>query len=257
MVHVHNRQLSISDKGEGMPVIFLHPPGLGKEVFHYQDHLTEHYRVIRYDMCGHGDSEGIDEPVTIKLLSEELLAVLDALDIDKAVICGYSAGGSVAQEFALTYPERTAGLILSGGFPRVVNPFLKAEFLLGMKILKHSPHLLGKILTTSHGIKQEDRDRLWKTVSRTNTQNWYDFYDASYTYSCYHLLPSIQPPTLVIYGQNAKHIKVHVKDYETLVHNSRIAIVRHAFHEVPIREWHVFNQIVDTFIQNGVNKTTK
>lgn len=250
---VHHRQLSIIDQGEGTPIMFLHPPGLGKSVFYYQKALSSSYRVIFYDMCGHGESEGTEEPVTIESLAEELLQLMDTLSLEKAVICGYSAGGTVAQHFALTYPERTKALILSGGFPHVCTPMLKAEFLAGMKLLKLSPDLLGKILVTSHGIQQEDRDRLWKTVSSTNQRNWYDFYEASYHYSCCERLPEMDCPVLVIYGQFVKHIRRYQRDYETSLKNGKIAIVRKAFHEVPIRQWRVFNQLVDTFMSSNVD----
>ncbi|MCF6138946.1 alpha/beta fold hydrolase [Pseudalkalibacillus berkeleyi] len=250
---VQNRQLSYFDSGVGTPIIFLHPPGLGKEVFQYQEKLSQSYRIIRYDMCGHGESEGTLQQVTIELLAEELLQLMDELHIAQAVICGYSAGGTVAQHFTLTYPDRVLALVLSGGFPHVTNPWLKAEFQAGMTLLKYSPNLLGKILVTSHGIKQEDRDLLWKTVSSTNHRNWLDFYQASYHYSCSESLSEINAPVLVVYGQYVKHIRTYQKEYETKVKNGKVAIVPHAFHEIPVREWRAFNQLVDTFVSSSVN----
>ena len=54
-------------------------------------------------------------PVTLRLISS---ALMDALDLKTAVIAGHCMGGSVAQRFALDYPERTQGLVLAGPFPR-------------------------------------------------------------------------------------------------------------------------------------------
>ncbi|MGP4081634.1 alpha/beta fold hydrolase [Pseudalkalibacillus sp. R45] len=244
---VLGRNISVEDKGEGIPIVFLHPPGLGKSVFMYQSHLSTSYRIITYDMCGHGFSDPANGQVTIESLAEELLRLLDELQVEKAVICGYSAGGSVAQYFAITYPDRVLGLILSGGFP-YVKTFLKAEFLAGMKLLQFSPALLSKILVISHGKKKEEQERLWKTVRKTNQKNWYNFYQASYNYSCLNQLTSISVPVLVIYGDRVVHIKNFEEVYRHHLQQPHIAIVKNAFHEVPIRKWNIFNHLVHEFI---------
>ncbi|WP_408008669.1 alpha/beta fold hydrolase [Pseudalkalibacillus sp. A8] len=248
---VFGRNLSVEDRGEGIPIVFLHPPGLGKSVFMHQHHLSSTYRIITYDMCGHGFSDPSPDQVTIVSLTEELRQLLDVLQVEKAVICGYSAGGSIVQHFAITYPERCLGLILSGGFPYVA-PLLKAEFLAGMALLQYSPDLLKTILVTSHGKKKEERAILLKTVSKTNLRNCYDFYQASYTYSCLNQLSRITVPTLVIYGDRVVHIKNFEKVYKQHLEQPYIAVVSNAFHEVPIRKWNVFNPLVDEFINTKI-----
>jgi len=65
--------------------------------------------VIAYDRRGFGKSRG--QPETFSHL-DDLLAVLDQLDIDKAALVGCSQGGRIAIDFALTHPRRSAGLFL-------------------------------------------------------------------------------------------------------------------------------------------------
>ncbi len=248
---VFGRKLSVEDRGEGIPIVFLHPPGLGKSVFMHQLHLSSTYRIITYDMCGHGFSDPTSDQVTIESLTKELRQLLDVLQVEKVVICGYSAGGSIAQHFAITYPERCLGLILSGGFP-YVSALLGAEFLAGMAFLQYAPDLLTKIIVISHGKKKEERAILLKTVRKTNHRNWYDFYQASYTYSCLDRLSQITVPTLVIYGDRVLHIKIFEKVYKHRLQQPSIAIVSNSFHEVPFHKWNVFNRLVDEFISTKI-----
>src|SRR5699024_8589284 len=71
--------------GSGILIVFIHPPHMDHIVFRYQRELAEHFRVILYDIRGHGRS-GIDtERPTMSCLASDLRNLLDELKIDHAV----------------------------------------------------------------------------------------------------------------------------------------------------------------------------
>jgi pimeloyl-ACP methyl ester carboxylesterase len=70
------------------------------------------HRVISYDARGHGESTRGDDRYTYDLLSEDLLAVLDAREIDRAVLAGASMGAHTLLHFALAHPDRVSGLVV-------------------------------------------------------------------------------------------------------------------------------------------------
>jgi pimeloyl-ACP methyl ester carboxylesterase len=74
--------------------------------------LTDRYRVITFDNRGVGESRRNTAPFTIGDLAADALAVLDAAGVDDAHVHGVSMGGLIAQEIALSAPERTRSLIL-------------------------------------------------------------------------------------------------------------------------------------------------
>lgn len=74
--------------------------------------LRERYRVLRYDIRGHGGSATRDGPVEIADLARDLTGLLDGLDIHRAHIVGLSLGGMIGQAFAATQPQRTLSLSL-------------------------------------------------------------------------------------------------------------------------------------------------
>ena len=70
------------------------------------DALAPHFRVIRYDLRGHGASPVPPPPYDIADLGADVLALLDALDVERAHVGGVSLGGQVAMWLAANAPER-------------------------------------------------------------------------------------------------------------------------------------------------------
>jgi 3-oxoadipate enol-lactonase len=71
------------------------------------------FRVIRYEACGHGVSDPPRSRVTIDQLGQDLIALLDHLEIDRAAVCGCSLGGVIALWLSANHPDRVAGAVLA------------------------------------------------------------------------------------------------------------------------------------------------
>lgn len=99
---------------EGAPVV-LFANSIGTS-FHIWDAqavlLAERYRVLRYDMRGHGLSGVTPAPYSMDRLADDALALLDALGIGRAHVCGLSIGGMMAQRLAAKAPQRVGALVL-------------------------------------------------------------------------------------------------------------------------------------------------
>lgn len=76
--------------------------------------LAEQLFVVTFDCRGMGQSEKRDEPFTISDEVGDILSIMDAAGVERAAVYGRSRGGMLAQELALTAPERVSALILSG-----------------------------------------------------------------------------------------------------------------------------------------------
>lgn len=104
--------------------------GLGRGVEGWQPQIGElsrSYRVLVFDHRGIGRTGGSDTLLSIQSMSEDVVALLDALDIEKGHVLGKSMGGYIAQELAIGHPERIDCLILAStsGGPYVLDtPFL-------------------------------------------------------------------------------------------------------------------------------------
>ena len=77
------------------------------------DALKDNYRVIAYDIRGHGNSDpGIDD-FFIELFVNDLLRLMEKLGIEKSILCGLSLGGYIALNAVLKFPKRFDALILN------------------------------------------------------------------------------------------------------------------------------------------------
>ena len=99
--------------GAGRPLVLLHG-GLGSgEMFGpVMAQLTEHRQVVAPDLQGHGRTADIDRPLDIRLMADDIAALIDHLGLDKPDVVGYSLGGGVAFQVAVRHPDKVRRLVL-------------------------------------------------------------------------------------------------------------------------------------------------
>jgi 3-oxoadipate enol-lactonase len=81
--------------------------------------FAQSYRLIRYDTRGHGGSPVTPGPYRFKDLGRDVLAILDALDIERAAFCGLSMGGHTGLWLGVNAPERLNALIVCNSAAKI------------------------------------------------------------------------------------------------------------------------------------------
>jgi 3-oxoadipate enol-lactonase len=112
---VNDVTISYTEAGpSGAPVIvFIHGFPFNKSMWNRQmETFSEKYRVIAYDVRGHGDSGPGEKDFSIELFVSDLIKLLKGLKIEKTILCGLSMGGYIALNAILNFPEYFSGLIL-------------------------------------------------------------------------------------------------------------------------------------------------
>ena len=100
--------------------------------------LAQRFRVITYDHRGTGRSDrALPDVVTVDDLADDMLALLDALGIDRAHIVGHAAGGVAGLVLALKAPERLDKLVVVNGWAKADPHFLRC-FEARLNLLRHS-----------------------------------------------------------------------------------------------------------------------
>lgn len=107
-------RLAYEDEGHGLPVLWQHGLGADRgqpaEVFP----AMEGVRRITLECRGHGESElGAADAISVKQFADDALALLDHLDIKRAVVGGISLGAAIALRLAALHPDRVSALILA------------------------------------------------------------------------------------------------------------------------------------------------
>ncbi|GAA2076692.1 alpha/beta fold hydrolase [Actinomadura alba] len=111
---VNGINLYFETHGAGRPLILLHG-GLGSgEMFGpVLPALAEHHQVIAVDLQGHGRTADIDRPIDVRLMADDIAALIDHLGLDRPDLVGYSLGGAVALQTAAKYPSKAGRLVVA------------------------------------------------------------------------------------------------------------------------------------------------
>ena len=93
-------------------IVLIHGLGLSRHL--WDDHLAalNGYRVIRYDLYGHGDSGPPPETGSLSVYARQIADLLNRVCIERAHIVGFSIGGMINRRFAMDFPERLLSLVI-------------------------------------------------------------------------------------------------------------------------------------------------
>lgn len=114
-IAINNHTVSYIDEGSAYAptIIFIHGFPFNKSMWSKQVNLLkDKYRVIAYDVRGHGNSDTGIEDFSIELFVNDLIGLMDVLKIDKTILCGLSMGGYIALNAIENHTQRFSRLIL-------------------------------------------------------------------------------------------------------------------------------------------------
>lgn len=111
-------RIAFEVSGAGPPVILLHGGGGSRAEWHaagYVTRLRDEFTVIPMDLRGHGESDKPSDPAcySTEKMGQDILAIANACNLDKFILCGFSFGGNVARYLAAR-SERVSKLIMLG-----------------------------------------------------------------------------------------------------------------------------------------------
>jgi pimeloyl-ACP methyl ester carboxylesterase len=234
--------------------------------------VTHQYRVLIWDVQGHGLSQSKIEKFSIRAAVEDLLALLDELDYEQAILVGHSMGGYISQELLFLYPERVTALVTIGctciSLPH--PPVIVLGMRLSSPVINLIPYRLFVWLASRHiTVTSGVRAYVDEVVGRHSKKEFVRVWSA--VMNCVHPEPDywITQPVLVTHGQYdylglgimAHHAKAWAKRDPNCHHVTIPAAGHNAQQENPP----FFNQILLDFLeetlenppgQNSMNRQT-
>src|SRR3989440_1188961 len=109
---VNGINLYYETHGAGRPLILLHGGLMSSETFGpVLPLLAKSHQVIAVDLQGHGRTADIDRPIDVRLMADDIAALIDHLGLKKPDLVGYSLGGGVALHTAAKYPAKVRRLV--------------------------------------------------------------------------------------------------------------------------------------------------
>ncbi len=222
-IEVNGIKMHYITNGEGPDIVMVHGLLGNLAVWHFKIGPALRkagYRITTLDMRGHGYSEIAPSGYTSEALAADLLALLDALDIESAHILGHSYGADVCMHLALLHPDRVKTLLaLEPGLPALVEerkkdhwggwtywvgrlkeagfevpPEKRTDFRYLLKVSLETPKFYGP----ARGLPRK-RGRLLELINNTSLVSDYEVV-GSLTLGA---VRKIETPTLLVYGENS------------------------------------------------------
>lgn len=243
-------RLYYEEAGTGLPVLLTHGYSATARMWKDQlETLSNDYRVIAWDMRGHGQTDSPDDPAAYSEAHtiDDMAALLDHLGIEKAVIGGLSLGGFMSLAFNVKYPERVTALMLFDCGPGYKNPqgregwnetALKRAARFeeqGLDALGTGSEVRIAQHTSAQGLAHAARGMLAQ-------------FDARIIES----LPSISVPTMVLVGENDEPFIGASQYMAAKIPGAKFVTIPGAGHAANIDQPDAFNAAVSDFLRSAV-----
>jgi len=258
---VNNLTVSYSDHGpDDAPVIILiHGFPFNKSMWDVQvETLKDNYRVIAYDIRGHGNSDpGIDD-FFIELFVNDLLRLMEKLGIEKSILCGLSLGGYIALNAVLKYPDRFDGLILNDTQCIADTPEIKENRCMAIiRIMKngveqYADESIKKLFASESFTKKENviatvKEMILNTPKQSLCNTLHALAERKETCTRLH---EINIPVLIMVGKEDKITPIAAaQQMHENIRDSTLKIIQHAGHLTNLENPTAFNFQLVKFLE--------
>jgi pimeloyl-ACP methyl ester carboxylesterase len=238
--------------GSGEPVVLIHGFTLDRHMWDPQvQAFATRYRLVAYDLRGHGDSAGAERPFTGY---GDLLDLLDSLRIERATIIGLSAGSELAINFAIAHPQRVNRLVLAspglGGYRGSALPWMQPvidAITAGQPEEASRRWLQTPLMRLVTGV--DAQPQVNQMVMR-NAGLWMSKrVEQPLTPAAIGRLSEIRAPVLVVLGEEDQP---HIRDIANVivkgVSGAKLATIPGAAHLVNLDAPRMFNEVVGRFL---------
>ncbi|WP_066734849.1 3-oxoadipate enol-lactonase [Cupriavidus sp. D384] len=244
------------DGREGPWVVLIH--ALGANLTLWDDtarHLSGRYRVLRFDLRGHGGSDAPVGAYTMARLADDAVALMDAFDIGQAHVCGVSVGGMVAQTLGVRHADRLLSLTLVDTIdhtPMEAHPMwanrigqAEAHGMAGMV-----PTTMERWLTASFRAQHPDEvERISRMLLATPVQGYVGVAQAIVAFDLADAIGRIHCPALVVTGDKDEGAPVSMaQSIAQKIHGAKLEVLPDAAHLSFIEQPERFHAIFDAFL---------
>ncbi|MBM3218885.1 MAG: alpha/beta fold hydrolase [Candidatus Rokubacteria bacterium] len=248
-VKLNGIEIDYEVTGRGRAILLSHGYSATRRMWSGQhDVLGDRYRVISWDMRGHGWTESPGDPAQYShaLTVADMKALLDHLSVRRAVIGGLSLGGTMSLEFYVAHPEMVEALVICDSGPgyrnadarekwneraRVRAADFEARGLDALSTRSREAREARQFHRSAQGLAHAARGMLAQQDARV--------IDA---------LPSIRVPTLVIVGDRDEPFVAPCEYMAKKIPGARLEVIRDAGHSSNLDQPEQFNRVLVEFL---------
>ena len=242
-------EIEYQDGGQGSPVLLGHGySATGRMWDGQRAALGERYRIISWDMRGHGQTESPDDPAqySAALTVADMRALLQHCGVERAVVGGLSLGGYVALAFYRAHPELVRALVICDSGPGYRNADARAVW--NARAHERAAELESKGLEALAGRSREMREAMGHHRSAQGLAHAARGMLAQQDSMVIDSLPSIRVPTLVIVGDRDQPFLVPCEYMAKKIPGAQLEVIKGAGHSSNLDQPEAFNRTLGRFL---------
>lgn len=252
---INGIDLCYKDQGSGPALVFIH--GLGENAASWDaqiDFFSQTFRTITPDLRGHAQSGDGDQFITMSLMAEDIIALLQSLDIEKAHFVGLSMGGLLCQEIAKTHRSMILTMTLAdaaGFYPEEMSgPGLEVRL---NRIDTLPMQELGELIAIAACRPDPDPEVFEKARKMFQANRQAPYRQATYStlkadYRDVHAAMA-DIPVLILVGELDKTTPLAFAQYLNVhLQNSKLQIIPNAAHMSKMENPQAFNRALLEFL---------
>ena len=257
---VNDINLAYTDLGAGPPIVLIHGYPFNRSLWTEQaEVLRSRHRVVAPDLRGFGESDSSEGTATMSRMADDIASLMDALEIERAVIAGLSMGGYVALAFARMFPARVGALVLADTRAQADTEEGKqtrsqqAEKALSEGMAGIADAMLPKLLTPETVSKRPElvkrvRDMMLKTKPEGAAAALLGMAERD---DQTEFISTIQAPALIIVGREDAITPVADSEkMQSRIEGSRLVVIENAGHVSNLEQTEQFNDALLGFLSS-------
>jgi pimeloyl-ACP methyl ester carboxylesterase len=232
-VQANGLNIYYEEYGSGIPLILLHGGTVTSKMWHpFLSSFVPHFRVITPDSRAHGKTNNPNGKLSYHLMADDVVAFIQALNLTRPLVFGYSDGGQVALEIGMRYPSLTAALVVGAAWYKFSETYLnflkssgfESSGVVNIEKIQRDETEWVSLLKTDHA-HTDDAD-YWQTLLKKISIMWWT--PLNYTAEDFH---KIAQPTLILVGDRDGIIELNqaVEMYQ-LIPDAELVIMPNATH---------------------------
>ena len=237
--------------GRGRALLLSHGYSATRRMWNGQhDFLGDRYRVVSWDMRGHGQTESPSDPARYShaLTVADMKALLDHLGIARAIVGGLSLGGTMSLEFALAHPAMVEALVICDSGPGYRNAEAREKW--NERARSRATELEAKGLAVLGGRSREMQEAMGHHASAQGLAHAARGMLAQTDARVIDGLPSIRVPTLVIVGDRDEPFIAPCEYMAKKIPGARLEVIRGAGHSSNLDQPEAFNRVLIDFLSS-------
>jgi len=254
-ISANHINLYYEEHGSGQPLVFIHGLGSSTQDWEFQvPEFSKSYRVITFDLRGHGRSDKPAGPYHIPMLAVDLAGLFRALSIPSAHLVGLSLGGAVAFQFAIDYPASVKTLTIVNSSPSLGGTQEEAQQEITRRVgivQQLGMRAMGEALSPTLFPKPEHaalRETFVKRWAENDPSAYIEATRSLLNWDVTDQLGKIKCPTLIL-AADQDYTPVATKEtYVKLIPNARLVVILEAHHATPIEQPEKFNAALRNFL---------